>query len=531
MSMQVNYADRPVAAGLVIVVLGVLVGVACVASLTLVRPVLIAFALGGLLILLPTLVIREQKAYWLFLLVLSIPFEIAKRTTTWLVDPIYLRREFAMPATGTISIDLYMTDVVLLAMILPWLARIFLRRETFYFPKVGYIYVLYLIWSLISSLIEAQSFYLSIFEWCRQILYFVSFIYIVNNVITRSQFRAIVLGLFVGMSIAAGTVIAFFDLNIGTEKSAFSELYSDQGDNTISDRGTLYGGYGERNVKRSAGMFSHPSYAGYYLEYILPIVLAYLIAARRNRNRLLFAALFGFGLLAMYFTFARAPVVGLFCGCVLVVGIAGWSGLISRRAFARSVFTFAVFVALISPLVIKYMNTRLDAVTRREELIEMAVQTIWKRPIIGAGLNNSSVVSPARSIDSTGHGTRELNVTVVHNHYLIVLVEVGIVGFVLFFSFFGRTVMIAFRHVRAAEMEKKLLLVGMIGGLVSVAVHNLADPFGTHMVWAMLWLYAALMVTISRQIDLAAAPRRSPMRLQPELTLGRSAGQVRPLGA
>ncbi len=91
--------------------------------------------------------------------------------------------------------------------------------------------------------------------------------------------------------------------------------------------------------------------------------------------------------------------------------------------------------------------------------------------------------------------------------------------------------MIAFRHVRAAEMEKKLLLVGMIGGLVSVAVHNLADPFGTHMVWAMLWLYAALMVTISRQIDLAAAPRRSPMRLQPELTLGRSAGQVRPLGA
>jgi O-antigen ligase len=279
-------------------------------------------------------------------------------------------------------------------------------------------------------------------------------------------------------------------------------------------------------------MFSHPSYAGYYLEYILPIVLALLIVARRNRDRLLFAALFGFGLLAMYFTFARAPVVGLFCGCVLVIGISGWSGLISRRAFRRCVFIFAVFMALIMPLVIKYMDTRLQTLTRREELVQMALQTIWKRPIMGAGLNNSSVASPAKSIDSTGRGTRELNVTVVHNHYLIVLVEVGTIGFVLFFAFFGRTVVIGLRHVRAAEMERKLLLVGMIGGLASVAVHNLGDPFGTHMVWAMLWLYAALIIAISRQLDLASTAlghgAQVPQGLRPGVSVGRPAGPTLP---
>ena len=43
----------------------------------------LAFMMGGFALLIPTIVLKEPKAYWLFLLVLSIPFDISK----WLSDP------------------------------------------------------------------------------------------------------------------------------------------------------------------------------------------------------------------------------------------------------------------------------------------------------------------------------------------------------------------------------------------------------------------------------------------------------------
>src|SRR5216683_1269263 len=215
---------RRLSSGYAIIVIGALVAIVTVLvlGLSLLRPVLLAFAFGGLVLLIPPLVMRDPRAYWLFLLVLSMPFDVSKRTTTWLVQPFDLYREFGMPATGTLSLDFYLTDVILVAMLLPWLARLCLRQDRIYFPKIGYTFVLYLAWALIISLIGAKSFYLSIFEWCREVLYFVAFIYIINNIITRSQLRAVIVGLFVGLAIASGTVISFFDIGIGTEATALS---------------------------------------------------------------------------------------------------------------------------------------------------------------------------------------------------------------------------------------------------------------------------------------------------------------------
>src|SRR4051812_5769335 len=113
MSTQARYADRPLAAVIAVVAIGVSVGIVTAMGLIYLRPVLFAAVLGGLLLLFPLLVIKEQRAYLLFLLVLSVLLDVAKRATTWLVDPVHFKREFGMPATGTISLDLYVTDVLL----------------------------------------------------------------------------------------------------------------------------------------------------------------------------------------------------------------------------------------------------------------------------------------------------------------------------------------------------------------------------------------------------------------------------------
>src|SRR5260370_32078364 len=216
-------------------------------------------------------------------------------------------------------------------MLLPWLARICLRREKLYFPKIGYLFVLYLAWALLGSLINADSLYLAIFELCRQALYFLSFVYLINNVATRLQFRSAVWAVFLGLIISAGTVIIFFELDIGTESSVFARLHdqvvtisqgqaykpvakaSSNENLTLHDTGRRFGpanrGQGSE-IKRSQGMFRHPAIPAGLCGLNLPIVLAYLIVARTNRDRILFFMVFALGISALVLTVSRAGAVG-----------------------------------------------------------------------------------------------------------------------------------------------------------------------------------------------------------------------------
>jgi hypothetical protein len=484
-----------------VVVIGVFVALGTVLALSFIGPLKVAFAFSGLVLLIPALVVRDPTAYGLFLLVISIPMDVYTHTTRWLADPQVLLEQYGFPGSGNSSVTIYLTDVVLVAMLLPWLAQLCRRQRSLYFPKIGYIFLLYLAWALIVSLIEAKSLYLSIFEWIREILYFIFFLYVINNVVTRAQFRAVVLALLVGLVIESGAVITFFSLGIGTEFNFFNDLLygrSSRADTTslaVAESGEW------KHVARSAGTFTHPSQAAYYFEYILPIVLGCLVAARRVPDRILFATVLGTGCIALVLTFSRSGIVGFLVIGAVFFSVARWSRLISRQMFACCAFVAAMSAVVSAPLLINYLETRPDAGSFRWKLIKPSVDAFSQRPIWGAGLNNSSAVTEgSRSIALSSTGHSEYQMSVVHNHYLIVLVEVGIVGFLLFFAFFWQTIVTAFRHMRAAGTEVKLLLVGIVSALGGIAIHNFGDPFGGHPTQAMLWLYAGLVFATCRRI-------------------------------
>jgi O-antigen ligase len=494
---QVAGWARPLVAASAIVAIGVLVALVTVLGLTLGRPALLYLALGGIVFLIPTFVVQDPKAYWLFLLVLSMPFEIHKKITSFMGQ---------YGPSRTLSLNLYLTDAVLLLLLLFWVGRLCLRRENLYFPKIGYIFILYLAWALVVSLIEADSFSLSMIEWWREILYFLSFVYLVNNVLTRLQLRAIVFALFVAFVIASASVIAFFALGIGTETFAFSGLY---GSNLVESTRPLilYEGISgaESHTKRSAGIFVHPAVAAFFLEFTLSIVLAYLTAAARYRDRILFGGLFALGCVALYLTFSRAGAAGFIAGSVVFFAVGRWSRLVTRRVFARCVFIFVVAAALAAPLLIASVEARPQTLYRRWELVQIILDAYWQRPILGAGLNNSTAA--IKEGEEEGKSSHQRAPTEsIHSHYLLVLTEVGLVGFLLFFAFFLHIVMIALRSMRAAETAMKLLLVGIVASFASIAIHILADGLGAHPTNAMLWLYAGLIVAIAGRVQ----PERIP---------------------
>ncbi|MDQ6869162.1 MAG: O-antigen ligase family protein [Pseudomonadota bacterium] len=529
-SAQPATSARLLLAGFGIVGVGFLVALATDVAVTLLSPAKLAFVLGGFALLIPTMVAEDAKAYWLFLLVASIPFDISKWMSAWLVDPETLVDMYGMPASGTVTLELYLTDVVLVAMLLPWLARVCLRRERLYFPKIGYLFVVYLAWALLVSLINAESLYLSMFELCREALYFLSFVYLINNVATRLQFRSAVWAVFLGLIIGAGTVITFFEMGIGTDTVAFASLHDQpvtsaqtQTHKTgtkatapqnltlhIAGRGLGSTDRGQGSeIKRSQGMFRHPGIPASLCGLTLPIVLAYLIAARKNRDRILFFMVYAWGFIALLLTFSRAGLIGFMVGTVVFFAVGGWSGLISRRVLKLSAVALTLAMALSIPLLLVYLKTRPESFFMRFNMAEAALMGYSQHPILGVGLNNGTAAMKAGRQELRDMGIPMPPAESADSYYLAVLMEVGPVGSILFFVFFGKIVMIALRAMRevAVEMREvavdmKPLLVGIVAGLASLATQNLADePLAGHAVSGMLWLFAALIVAIARYIQ------------------------------
>jgi len=475
-----------------------------------------AFLLGGFALLIPTLVLKNPKAYWLFLLVFTIPFDITK----WLSDPALTARlikEYSAPASGTVSLEVYLTDVVLVAMLLPWLVRICLKQEKIYFPKIGYLFVCYLIWAIFVSIVNAESLILSMFEIYRQLMYFLMFIYLVNNLTTPQQIRSVVWAMFLAFSIGAGTVIVFFALGIGTDTVAFAALHDQpatngsshkiggKGSDTVAlsvdatGRVPLGSGGESSGLKRSQGMFRHPAIPASLCGLTLPIVLAYLISARNKRDRILFSMLYVWGLAALLVTFSRAGLIGFIVGLVVFLAVAGWSGLISRRLVRMGAVALA-FAAVVSiPLVVVYLGTRPEAFFMRFTMAEAALHGYAQHPFLGVGLNNGTAAMKTGRQELKDMGVPVAPAESADSYYLAILIEVGPLGTVLFFLFFWKILAMAVGATRRAADDMKPLLVGIVAGLAALATQSLADePMAGHGVSGALWLFSALIVVLSR---------------------------------
>ena len=506
--------------GVGILSIGILAALATNLAVAQLTPVKLAFVFAGFALLISSMAVKDRKTYWLFLLVFSIPFDISKLLSAWLVDPNILVSTYGQPASGTAGVEFYLTDVVVMAMLVPWLAQICLRQQRLYFPKIGYCFVLYLLWALLVSLINAQSYYLTVFDLFRQTLYFVFFVYLINNLTTRSQFRSVAWAVFFGFVIGAGTVIIFFELGIGTESSIFTGLhdvkvttskgqaYKPGGKVTDNDNLTLHDmkprfGLASRDeetqIKRSHGMFRHPAIAANMCGLVLPVVLAYLVAARTARERILLSMVFVLGIAALVLTFSRAGAIGFAAAIAVFFAIGSRSGWISRRVLILGLAALTVVVAVSVPFLLIYFGARPGSFSMRFYLFEATLQGYSQHPFFGVGLNNGTAAMKAGRQALTEIGIPMPRTEATDSFYLVLLTEVGPLGFFLFFLFFGKIVLIALHAIDKVAGELKPLLIGIVAGLASLAVQNLADDtLAGHAVSATLWLFAGLIIAIAR---------------------------------
>lgn len=197
---------------------------------------------------------------------------------------------------------------------------------------------------------------------------------------------------------------------------------------------------------RAYGGFDHPNIFGGVLAVAL-LLIAYLLAKKKvlNSNReifesILFFIFYFFGLFALFFTFSRSAWLAFAAGLftILISLILKKDRWIIGRYLAL-IFFSAILLFIISRPYQDLLAVRVDANTRLEQksiaerrmYLSQAEKLIKNRPLLGTGIGNYT------SVLNKEEGNRQpawVNQP-VHNGFLLLLAENGILSFLFFAGF------------------------------------------------------------------------------------------------
>lgn len=215
---------------------------------------------------------------------------------------------------------------------------------------------------------------------------------------------------------------------------------------------------------RPYGTFSHPNVLAGYL--LLSSIIVYFLLVRYTKGFIRFFGIIVVCLnsIALLLTLSRIVIVlwfVLLCSLIFTI-------IVKRQSLRKGVAIAAIGGITVSIFVMPFMQiliTRFsestfteEAVVQRAQLMVSALQIIKEHPITGVGLGNfipvlDTIQSPL---------TFGLYLQPVHNIYLLLLAESGILGFLLFICLFVLTLL------RLATVNKNNLKIKKLYGIFAL---------------------------------------------------------------
>ena len=430
---------------------------------------------GMVLIYLATLVMGEIRRVLLLSLVAAIPLNLA-------FAPLGRVPYHAGGApAGTV---LYPYDFTLILLIVLRLLDILGKGKPIRFCSVDVVAVLLIIWTAL-SIYNSSYIRLSLFELLRM-----TKLYLLSRVVASSVKRkrdiqdvviALVIGLIVQGVICLLQYVAGIDLGLG--------LF------TVGD------------LRRVSGTVGWPNTLGAYAATVLSVTLALWIYSARGRVRMAIGAACIAGLFSLILSFSRGAWISLLAGVALIL-FWGWRTTRLGTKSIRSISLIALAAAVVGVLFATSITARLtevhpdmEVLVDRMQLNRVAINMINAHPLLGVGIN--TFVDTMKQYDTTG--VTHYFPQPVHNVFLLVAAETGLVGLGLFLLL----MFMAFRAaLQAAKSDDRFLSASAIGissGLIVLLVNNVADcHLRTDILYALFWLLIGLAVAVKRMTISAA---------------------------
>jgi O-antigen ligase len=413
-------------------------------------------------------------------IVLTVGYVISKRPRHFLLALALI----SIPWQGGLWIPFIMVDfrlvyiVIILIFIHIQISGSKLKKKERFYAPIAYPAIAIIIWALLSTFIKAYNINYGmkgVFIFSMNLLLFYC---VINTIKTPEDVEFILkwylIGLLFQSTVAAlqFTDVIFKVPIIGEERAG--EMYW-----------------------RKSGTFIHPNQCGMYHMIMLPLALRMIIGAVIGKNTkkiILYSTIFLAGILGIFTTFNRGSWVGLAFGIIVMFGYHSFRkgnkklkrvllGICVAGVFVLGVF----FVKYGDPLTDRLFGSDVQGIRQgRGELQDASYNVIKANPVFGVAPWNYQF-----------HMT---TVIFVHNLYLLLAAENGIIG-LLFFLWF---ILNYLREILKGMKSKFLFISNLNYGLFAslcgflLASYPGPDYFTSHAVGLNIWALAGLAVVLTR---------------------------------
>lgn len=339
------------------------------------------------------------------------------------------------------------------------------------------------------SLLVAPSLSHSAAELARMGWMYLLFLYVAVRVRTRRHIGAVLAGLVVFVAVELVVVVLQWRTG-GVLGLSFLGVPTELGDR-VTDAGA---------IGRPFGTIIHPVFMAAALGTVGMVALAFALALPRSVMKIVASGVVGACLACMWIAHTRASLVAALMVGAVVLAVALHRGWIRWSTIGRIALIGIAFAALfwsrISEKFVENFRTGhfLKEVDSRLELNEIAARMIHDHLLLGVGLNNHEVVLPryeANPVIFFGHP--------VHNLYLLVLSETGIVGFAGLVLVGVAMYDVALRLARSRDLLFGTLGVGVAAAMAFLMIEEiLGFSLRQDIPLALYWLLAGLAVAAAR---------------------------------
>ncbi len=447
-----------------------------------------ALALLAISSLAALLAIGQIKRPLLALVAFTMPFHI---DTFFVLFPRYHQG-------GPVGLRLSSLDLILALLLFLWLAEISLGHHTRIrlFPAVTSPAVVFIVLGSISSIfaVEPTLTGFQIFELLKS---FLLYLYVANHVQDEADLGWILAGLMAAMLFQGG--VGLYQGVTRGGRLGLSMLGEQDPSALPADADVV--------PERAVGTFIHSNAYAMYLGMSLPVIAALLfVSSHRFLKPIVFAVVL-VGLGAVIFSFSR----GAWLGTVLSGSLLGLFGLKKRAIHpvqaGIALFGFLIAILVVNSLADGFIIDRLTGGNTgsnesRITVMKGALHVIGQRPVLGTGLNNyihtMRIYDPQRIY---AHGGRLI---IVHNVFLLLAVEVGLMGLA---AFLWLLVALGRRGLNFIKSREADLSAGVTAGLLTSEAyliwHNMVDMglVADTQLLTLFWLQAGLLVAVTAWSD------------------------------
>jgi len=459
--------------------LGLLLGsyilLAC--SLSIVWNVLLV---AGLFLACVVLVVKDWLRLSIFFVGLSLPIGISKGL-------------IQLENVHVPSLFIQLSDFFVIVALFVWTWRILTKQQALPSWRKPQTLALILISLFAATIFNAPVVALGFFEWITLLKAFLFFLLIADCFTSKSIAKTVIYALLISV---------LLQLIMATLQQVLQNPLFVQG---MKGAEVSFGLHGFETF-RPRGTLEHPMQLSSFLLYTQPIIFSLAYFYLKGARKVILFLLFLGSIIIQIWTYSRIGWFSMVCeGLVFLALLTRIGKLTTKNVIVLSLC--AIFVLGILGVYHGKISDRLfgydNMSTRFRRVMEQtSIQLFQKNPLTGAGFGNYAPASTEIWPDNYAlvgkEGVKSIaGKNYVHNGYLLILSETGLLGMAIWIGFFGNILLCGYRNIVNSKDDFHLSLsMGVFLSLIGLFVNMGLEHFRNNMLILIIWMCAGMIIAL-----------------------------------